>query len=125
MPVLRVRSGCCSEPGSPFRLLTAREWDVACYLTQGWSSKAIALVLGLSHRTVEAYRARIFQKLQVRNAVELTQRCQDWRARAAVRQASPTRHRAGRGDPTAPGLRRYPADASGGILAAVPGRSAG
>ncbi len=53
--------------------LTLREKQVAQYITQGLSNKYIAAELGLSARTVESHRARIFQKMQVRNAVELVQ----------------------------------------------------
>lgn len=52
--------------------LTEREQEVAHYLTRGYSNKLIAAELGRSQRTIEAHRARVFQKLRVRNAVELT-----------------------------------------------------
>lgn len=52
--------------------LTLRERQVAQYITQGRSNKYIALELGVSQRTIEAHRARIFAKMGVRNAVELT-----------------------------------------------------
>lgn len=51
--------------------LTKREQQIKCLLVQGHANKVIALELGISQRTVEAHRARIFRKLQVRNAVEL------------------------------------------------------
>ncbi|HUG57954.1 MAG TPA: LuxR C-terminal-related transcriptional regulator [Candidimonas sp.] len=59
---------------SPFTVLTPRERDVMDYVVSGKPNKIIAAELGVSQRTVEAHRARIFQKMQVRNAVELT-RC--------------------------------------------------
>jgi DNA-binding NarL/FixJ family response regulator len=37
-------------------------------------NKVIASRLSISRRTVEAHRARIFHKLKVRNAVELSRR---------------------------------------------------
>ncbi|MGB3836736.1 response regulator transcription factor [Castellaniella sp.] len=52
--------------------LTSRERQVAQYITQGRSNKYIALELGVSQRTIEAHRARVFAKMGVRNAVELT-----------------------------------------------------
>ncbi len=74
------RNFICRKPGTaPLDRLTLRERQVADYITRGRSNKLIAAALGLSPRTVEAYRARIFLKLQVRNAVELTQRCLSWR----------------------------------------------
>ncbi len=54
-----------------FTMLTPRERDVMTYVAMGKPNKIIAAELGVSQRTVEAHRARIFQKMQVRNAVEL------------------------------------------------------
>jgi len=51
--------------------LTARERDVIHPVAEGKSNKFIALELGISMRTVEAHRARIFYKMGVRNAVQL------------------------------------------------------
>lgn len=56
---------------SHFSVLTPRERDVMDYVARGKPNKIIAAELGVSQRTVEAHRARIFQKMQVRNAVEL------------------------------------------------------
>lgn len=52
--------------------LTMRECEVACYIVQGRANKYIAAELGVSQRTIEAHRSRIFMKLGVRNAVQLT-----------------------------------------------------
>lgn len=54
--------------------LTPRERDVMQYVALGMPNKIIAAELGVSQRTIEAHRARCFQKLQVRNAVELARR---------------------------------------------------
>jgi len=54
--------------------LTPRERDVMAYVATGKPNKVIAAELGVSQRTIEAHRARIFQKMQVRNAVELAHR---------------------------------------------------
>lgn len=43
--------------------LTARERDIARHLLTGATSKQIARVLGVSHRTVEAHRGRLMKKL--------------------------------------------------------------
>jgi DNA-binding CsgD family transcriptional regulator len=51
--------------------LTPRERQVMPYIAEGRANKVIAIELGISQRTAEAHRARIFQKLGVRNAVEL------------------------------------------------------
>lgn len=54
-----------------FESLTPRERDVLSYIACGKANKVIAAELEISQRTVEAHRARVFQKLRVRNAVEL------------------------------------------------------
>lgn len=54
--------------------LTPRERDVMHHVAMGTPNKIIAAELGVSQRTIEAHRARGFQKLHVRNAVELA-RC--------------------------------------------------
>ena len=60
-----------STASASFSLLTPRERDVMDYVARGKPNKIIAAELGVSQRTIEAHRARIFQKMQVRNAVEL------------------------------------------------------
>ena len=54
--------------------LTAREREVAAQLMQGLTSKAIGRVLGISHRTVEIYRARLMRKYRASTAAELVQK---------------------------------------------------
>jgi len=63
---------------SPFNLsnprhrdLTPREREVLDYVLAGKPNKLTAYSLGISQRTVEVHRSRIFQKLGVRNAIEL------------------------------------------------------
>lgn len=51
--------------------LTARERDVACRVAAGCSSRAIAIQLGLSSRTVDAHRANIYSKLGIGSRIEL------------------------------------------------------
>lgn len=57
--------------GAGWAVLTARERDVIHPVAEGKSNKVIAMELGISMRTVEAHRARIFYKMGVRNAVQL------------------------------------------------------
>ena len=57
--------------GAGLKALTARERDVIHPVAEGKSNKLIAIELGISMRTVEAHRARIFYKMGVRNAVQL------------------------------------------------------
>lgn len=53
--------------------LTARERQVMERVLAGDYNKNIADVLGIAVRTVEVHRARIFEKMGVRSAVELAQ----------------------------------------------------
>lgn len=56
----------------PFDKLTPREREVMGCITTGMPNKVISASLGISLRTVELHRTRIFRKLGLRNAVELT-----------------------------------------------------
>jgi PAS domain S-box-containing protein len=51
--------------------LTAREREVAAHLMEGLTSKTIGRALGISHRTVEIYRARLMRKYQAATTAEL------------------------------------------------------
>jgi two-component system response regulator DctR len=64
-----------AEAGITARLeqLTAREREVMLLVLRGLPNKAIADELGLAVRTVEVHRARLFEKMGVRSAVELAQ----------------------------------------------------
>ena len=54
--------------------LTAREREVAAHLMQGLTSKHIGRALGISHRTVEIYRARLMRKYQASTTADLVQK---------------------------------------------------
>ncbi|MBK6980107.1 MAG: response regulator transcription factor [Betaproteobacteria bacterium] len=51
--------------------LTAREREVLDLIVEGHYNKVIADRLGIAMRTVEVYRARVFEKMGVKSAVEL------------------------------------------------------
>lgn len=51
--------------------LTKRERELLYPVTDGKANKLIAMELGISMRTVESHRARIFRKMGVDNAVQL------------------------------------------------------
>ena len=54
--------------------LTAREREVAAQLMRGLTSKEIGRELGISHRTVEIYRARLMRKYAAATTAELVQK---------------------------------------------------
>jgi two-component system, LuxR family, response regulator DctR len=54
-------------------LLTAREQEVMELILAGKFNKVIADDLSISMRTVEAHRSKVFEKMEVRSAVELAQ----------------------------------------------------
>ena len=51
--------------------LTMRELEVSSYIANGHTCKEIGRMLHISHRTVEAHRAKIMKKLGCRNTAEL------------------------------------------------------
>jgi PAS domain S-box-containing protein len=51
--------------------LTAREREVAAHLMRGMTSKEIGRALGISHRTVEIYRARLMRKFKASTTADL------------------------------------------------------
>ena len=51
--------------------LTERERDVMRLVVEGLPNKLIADQLAISVRTVEVHRARVFEKMEVKSAVEL------------------------------------------------------
>jgi len=57
--------------------LTEREKDVMRLVVEGQANKRIADELGISVRTVEVHRARVFEKMDVKSAVELANRLRD------------------------------------------------
>ena len=52
--------------------LSSREREVAALIVEGKLNKVIAHELAIAERTVEVHRSRIFTKMDVRSAVELT-----------------------------------------------------
>jgi len=54
--------------------LTRKQEQVCELVVLGWSNKEIAEKLGIDYRTVETHRANVFEKMGVRNAVELTRK---------------------------------------------------
>jgi len=57
---------------SPFEKLSQRESEVTNLILQGKSIKEMADMLVLSDKTINTYRYRLYEKLKVKNDVELT-----------------------------------------------------
>jgi len=60
-----------SEVQSSINVLTSREREVLRLVAEGKSNKESAALLGISPRTVDAHRARVMGKLQVRTVSDL------------------------------------------------------
>ena len=58
--------------GSPFSKLSQREAEVARMILQGKNIQDISEALQLNAKTVNTYRYRLSQKLNIKNDVELT-----------------------------------------------------
>jgi len=53
-------------------LLSSREYQTLCLIASGKSLSQVALELSLSPKTVSVYRARLLEKLKLKNNAELT-----------------------------------------------------
>lgn len=62
-----ARRLCGGDAEDPFTLLSGREREVLTLLAQSHSVQAIAERLGLSPKTVETYRTRLMDKLDIRD----------------------------------------------------------
>jgi len=60
------------DEDSPFDILSEREMQVMLMITQGQKVQDISDQLFLSPKTVNSYRYRLFEKLDIENDVELT-----------------------------------------------------
>jgi DNA-binding NarL/FixJ family response regulator len=75
--VLKNLSGKNSE-ASPMERLTDRELEVFQLIGKGKTAKEIAETLGLGLTTIDTYRARIKEKLHLKNATELVHEAAEW-----------------------------------------------
>jgi two-component system, chemotaxis family, CheB/CheR fusion protein len=65
------RTALSGETTALIASLTVREREVLDQITRGKSNKQIALILGVSHRTVENHRAAMMKKLGARSLSEV------------------------------------------------------
>jgi DNA-binding NarL/FixJ family response regulator len=67
-----------AAPASGMELLADRELEVFHLIGKGYNGREIAAQLRLGETTVETYRARIKEKLRIKNAAELYSRAAQW-----------------------------------------------
>ena len=63
---------------SPLERLSDREFEVFELIGQGLTVRAIASKLQLSPKTIETHREHIKEKLELKNATELTKHAVQW-----------------------------------------------
>jgi DNA-binding NarL/FixJ family response regulator len=76
--VLKNLSGKTVEQISPLERLTDRELEVFQLIGKGKTAKEIAETLNLGLTTIDTYRARIKEKLNLKNATELVHEAAEW-----------------------------------------------
>ncbi|MCX8044502.1 MAG: response regulator transcription factor [Desulfobacterota bacterium] len=74
----KIASGSSDQEISPFDLLSARELEVFRLIGKGTATRDIAAQLGVSVKTVDAHRANIKKKLELKSGAELVQRAIKW-----------------------------------------------
>lgn len=70
---IRDAHALTAEVTSNFMTLTPREKEVMMMVTNGQSNKEISSLLNISAKTVEAHRARVMEKMQVKSLAKLVQ----------------------------------------------------
>ena len=69
---------------TPLKLLSQKELDVFELFGRGLDTKAVALELNVSVKTIETHRMRIKQKLGFKNANEMVRFAKNWSAHEEV-----------------------------------------
>ena len=77
--------------GAPRATLSEREREVLLRVARGFSNKEVAAALGLSVKTVETYKARVAEKLELRSRVDIVRYAarQGWLGEAAEQREAP------------------------------------
>ena len=81
-----------NAPGAaPRATLSEREREVLLRVARGFSNKEVAAALGLSVKTVETYKARVAEKLELRSRVDIVRYAarQGWLGEAAEQREAP------------------------------------
>ena len=78
-----VRGGANQVERSPVESLSDRELEVFQLIGRGLTTQQVAKKMHLSHKTVETYRSRIKEKLQLHSAPELIHRAVHWQVENA------------------------------------------
>ncbi len=68
---LLIEADAEKQENNPFNKLTDRELVIAKLVCEGFPTKAIAIKSNLQLSTISTYKAKIFEKLQVKNSIEL------------------------------------------------------
>ncbi len=80
----KVASGKISSEGSSIDVLSDRELDIYRMIGQGFGTNKIAEELCISPKTVESYREKIKEKLNLENSVKLVQSATLWVHRGSL-----------------------------------------
>ena len=67
----RKKAERCRSSAAPLELLTPREQEVFAAVAKGLTNRQTGELLGISHRTVEVYRAKLMRKLEVESVAQL------------------------------------------------------
>jgi two-component system, NarL family, invasion response regulator UvrY len=76
---LMVNSYRKGDSGNPFDKLSSREFEIAMYLDKGFAPGEIANIMSLHTSTVGTYKLRIFEKLKVKNIIDLHKMVETYR----------------------------------------------
>ncbi|MBV8256159.1 MAG: response regulator transcription factor [Chitinophaga sp.] len=72
--VQRISNRSRATPANPLHALSGREKEVLTLLVKGNNNMSIAKTLNLQVTTVSTYKNRIFEKLEISNIIELTEK---------------------------------------------------
>jgi DNA-binding NarL/FixJ family response regulator len=68
-----LQNAIAGKPVSPFERLSAREFQIAMYLVQDYTQSQISEMLQVQYGTVNTFKQRLYQKLNIEHHKELTE----------------------------------------------------